>query len=224
MAAQSGKKNCPVLKVIMKHECSGVVIHPRGRVSCGMRSFAFGLGSSPSAFRPSLNLSIVAWSLPPPWVLPIAPKGLVAASTPLSSDAFVETDARSRAETNASLVTALASLPLGKQGKFLPLRSSLQVCLTHLTRITPWSRLSPQVAAAKRRVLLAALALVEHPPPADMQSDPVVAQLAFPLRSGGFGQQLTTPLETDAAFLAATSAADVAMRPHRGARRPPCAP
>jgi hypothetical protein len=42
------------------------------------------------------------------------PEGLVAAGTPLGSDAFVETDARSRAETVASLVTALASLPLGK--------------------------------------------------------------------------------------------------------------
>jgi hypothetical protein len=41
------------------------------------------------------------------------PEGLVAAGTPLGSDAFVETNARSRAETVASLVTALASLPLG---------------------------------------------------------------------------------------------------------------
>jgi hypothetical protein len=46
-----------------------------------------------------------------------------------------------------------------------------------------------------------------------MQSDPVVAQLALPLRSGGFGPRLTTPLEADAAFLAAAGAADVAMRP-----------
>jgi hypothetical protein len=67
----------------------------------------------------------------------------VAAGTPLGSDAFVETDARSRAETVASLVTALASLPLGKQDKFLLLRSSLQARLTHLTRIIPWSQLSP---------------------------------------------------------------------------------
>jgi hypothetical protein len=116
-----------------------------------------------------------------------------------------------RAKTVASLVTALASL--GKQDKFLLLRSSLQVRLTHLTRITPWSRLSPNVAAAERRVLLAALDLVEHPPPADMQSDPVVAQLALPLRFVGFGLRLTTPLEADAAFLAAAGAADVAMRP-----------
>jgi hypothetical protein len=141
------------------------------------------------------------------------PEGLVAAGTPLGSDAFVETDARSRAETVASLVTAIASLPLGKQDKFLLLRSSLQARLTHLTRITPWSRLSPHVAAAERQVLLAALDLVEHPPPAEMQSNPVVAQLALPLCSGGFGLRLTTPLEADAAFLAAAGAADVAMRP-----------
>jgi hypothetical protein len=62
-------------------------------------------------------------------------------------------------------------------------------------------------------VLLAALDLVEHPLPADMQSDPVVTQLALPLRSGGFGLRLTTPLKADAAFLAAASAADVAMWP-----------
>jgi hypothetical protein len=75
----------------------------------------------------------------------------VAAGTPLGSDVLVETDARSRAETVASLVTALASLPLGKQDKFLLLRSSLQARLTHLTRITPWSRLSPHVAAAEQQ-------------------------------------------------------------------------
>jgi hypothetical protein len=61
----------------------------------------------------------------------------VAAGTPLGSDAFVGADARSRAVTVAGLVTALASLPLGKQDKFLLLRSSLQARLTHLTRITP---------------------------------------------------------------------------------------
>jgi hypothetical protein len=139
------------------------------------------------------------------------PEGLVAAGTPLGSDAFVE--ARSRAATVAGLVTALASLHLGRQDKFLLLRSSLQARLTHLTCITPWSRLSPHVAAAERQVLLAALDLVERPPPADMQSDPVVAQLALPLRSGGFGLRLTTPLEADAAFLAAAGAAGVALQP-----------
>jgi hypothetical protein len=41
----------------------------------------------------------------------------VAAGTPLGSDAFVEADARSRAETVAGLVTALASLPLGRPAK-----------------------------------------------------------------------------------------------------------
>jgi hypothetical protein len=107
------------------------------------------------------------------------PEGLVTAGTPLGLDAFAETDARSWAETVTGLVTALASFPLGRQDKFLLLRSSLQVRLTHLNHITPWSRLSPHVAAAERRVLLAALDLVERPPPADMQLDPVVAQLAL---------------------------------------------
>jgi hypothetical protein len=99
-------------------------------------------------------------------------------------------------QTVAGLVTALASLPLGRQDKFLLLRSSLQARLAHLTRITSWSRLSPHVVATERQVLLAALDLVEHPRPAVMQSDPVVAQFALPLRSGGFGLRLTTPLLT----------------------------
>jgi hypothetical protein len=47
----------------------------------------------------------------------------VAAGTPLGSNAFVEADARSQAETVAGLVTALTSLPLGKQDEFLLLRS-----------------------------------------------------------------------------------------------------
>jgi hypothetical protein len=53
-----------------------------------------------------------------------------------------------------------------------------------------------------------------------MQSDPVVAQLALPLRFGGFGLRLTTLLEADAAFLAAAGAADVAMRPASPPFRP----
>jgi hypothetical protein len=50
---------------------------------------------------------------------------------PLGSDAFLKADARSRAETVAGLVSALASLPLGRQDKFLLLRSSLQARLIH---------------------------------------------------------------------------------------------
>jgi hypothetical protein len=79
------------------------------------------------------------------------------------------------------------------------LRSSLNVHLAHLTRVTLWSWLSPHVAAAKQQVLLAAL--VEHHLPAAMQSGPVVAQLALPMRSMEFGLRLTTPVEVNAAFL-----------------------
>jgi hypothetical protein len=43
-----------------------------------------------------------------------------------------------------------------------------------------------------------------------MRSDLVVARLALPLRSGGFGLRLTTHLEADTAFLAAAGAADMA--------------
>jgi hypothetical protein len=126
-------------------------------------------------------------------------------------------------QTVAGLVTALASVPLDRQGKVLLLRSSLQARLTHLTCITPWSQLSTHVAAAKRQVLLAALDLVEHPPLAATQSDPVLAQLALPLRSGGFGLRLTTSLEADAAFLVAAGAT---KKPTWlcGRRRPPFAP
>jgi hypothetical protein len=84
------------------------------------------------------------------------PEALVDAGTPLGSDALVEADARSRAETVAGLVTTLASLPLSRQGKFLLLCSSLQARLSHLTRITMWWRLSPplrcrRTAGASRR-------------------------------------------------------------------------
>jgi hypothetical protein len=150
----------------------------------------------------------------------LRPDGLVAAGTPLGADAFVKANARSQAETVTGLVAALVSLPLGRQDKFLLLRSSLKVRLTHLNRITPWPQLYPHIAAAERQVLLVAPDLVEHPPPAAMRSDPVVAQLELPLRSGGFGLRLTTPLEADAAFMAAAGAADVAMRPVPSLFRP----
>jgi hypothetical protein len=48
----------------------------------------------------------------------------------------------------------------------------------------------------------------------------VLAHLALPLRSRGFGLEFTTPLEADAAFLAAAGAADVAMRPTPRPSRP----
>jgi hypothetical protein len=137
------------------------------------------IGLSPSLLKCAAYAQSAATGLAVASALGIAhrPVGLVAADMPLGSDAFVEADARSWAETVTGLVTVLASLPLGRQDKFLLLRSSLQARLTHLTRITPWSR------------------------------------LALPLRFNGFGLRLTTPLEADAAFLAAAGAADVAMRP-----------
>jgi hypothetical protein len=91
-------------------------------------------------------------------------EGLDAAGTPFGSDAFVEANARCRAAAVQSLVTSLTSLPLPTQNKFLLLRSSLQARLTHLTRTTPWHRLSPHIAAAERQVPLAALLLADHPP------------------------------------------------------------
>jgi hypothetical protein len=139
-------------------------------------------------------------------------EGLVAAGSSLGSDAFVQADAHSRAAAVESLVTSLTSLPLSTQDKFLLLRSSLQARLTHLTRTTPWQRLSPHIAAAERQVLLAALLLVDHPPPEDLPADPVVAQLILPLRFGGFGPRVTTTLEANAAFLAAAGIAEVAMQ------------
>jgi hypothetical protein len=55
----------------------------------------------------------------------------VTAGTPPGSDAFDEASAHS--ETNASLVTTLASRPLGRQCEFLRLCSSLQARLNHFT-------------------------------------------------------------------------------------------
>jgi hypothetical protein len=108
------------------------------------------IGLTPSLSKCAANAQSAATGLAVASALGIAhrPEGLVAAGTTLGSDAFVETDARSRAETVAGLVTALASFPLGRQDKFLLLRSSLQVRLTHLTRITrgrgsPPTSLSP---------------------------------------------------------------------------------
>jgi hypothetical protein len=106
-----------------------------------------------------------------------SPVGLVAAGTPLGSNVFVEADARSRATAVESLVTSLTSVPLPTQDQFLLLRSSLQARLTHLTSTMTWRRFLPHIAAAERQVLLAALLLVDHPPPEDLPADPVVAQL-----------------------------------------------
>jgi hypothetical protein len=46
--------------------------------------------------------------------------------------------------------------------------------------------------------------------PGNLTSDPTVAQLSLPLRSGGFC--LTTPLETDDAFLGASATAEIDLR------------
>jgi hypothetical protein len=122
------------------------------------------------------------------------PDGLVAAGTPLSSDAFVKASARSQVETVASLVAALASRPLGRQDKFLLLRSSLQARLTHPTCITPRSRLSHHIAAAEWQVLFAAFDLVEHPPPAAMRSDRWSPSSPFPCVPAGLAYSSPPPL------------------------------
>jgi hypothetical protein len=85
------------------------------------------IGLTPSLPKCAAYAQSAATSLAVASALGIAhrPVGLVAAGTPLGLDAFVEADARSRAETVADLVTALASLPLGRQDKFLLLCSSL---------------------------------------------------------------------------------------------------
>jgi hypothetical protein len=77
------------------------------------------------------------------------------------------------------------------------------------------------VHTAKRQVPLAALALVEHPPPAAMQSNPVVAQLALPLRSRGLA--CCSPPSLDAGWWTLASVGTPSSRGCSGSSASPCA-
>ena len=104
--------------------------------------------------------------------------------------------------------TGSLSLPLPAQDKFLLLRGSVQLALTHLVRVVAWDSVKGAVQQLQDRVMAAAREIMNHP------HMPAVAeeQLRLPLRHGGFGLMDITELEADAAYLSSAALAHDAMR------------
>jgi Reverse transcriptase (RNA-dependent DNA polymerase) len=156
-----------------------------------------------------------------------SPDGIVAAGTPIGTHAFEAQHAASRADAACKLVDALRALPLRVQSQFLLLRLSLAPRLAHLLRTVEWERIAPSVRRLESEVHAAARSLLHMPPAVagafgagDSACARAAAQIALPIRHGGFGLPVVGALEADAARLSAAALAQAAM----AAAHPPFRP
>jgi Reverse transcriptase (RNA-dependent DNA polymerase) len=149
--------------------------------------------------------------------------GLIVAGTPIGSDAFVAAHAAARADHVCQLVDDLAALPVTAQAHFCLLRSSLAARMTHLPRTVPWIHLAPSMRRVEDKIHDAAFAIMRRPRVDSLAT----AQLALPLRFGGFGLPTSDELGASAAFLSAAALTQATMSSGSASFRPfdgPCGP
>eukprot|EP00892_Ulva_mutabilis_P001615 jgi/Ulvmu1/11454/UM076_0029.1 len=140
--------------------------------------------------------------------VPLRPHGVTCAGTPIGHTPYVKDYCNRRATTACAKIDRFLSLPLPAQDKFLLLRGSVQLALTHLVRVVAWDSVKDAVQRLQDRVMAAAREIMHHP------QMPTVAeeQLRLPLRHGGFGLMDVTEQEADAAYLSSAALAHDAMR------------
>eukprot|EP00892_Ulva_mutabilis_P005744 jgi/Ulvmu1/3541/UM164_0007.1 len=139
--------------------------------------------------------------------VPLRPHGVTCAGTPIGHTPYVKDYCNRRATTACAKIDRLLSLPLPAQDKFLLLRGSVQLALTHLVRVVAWDSVKDAVQRLQDRAMAAAREIMHHP------QMPTVAeeQLRLPLRHGGFGLMDVTEHEADAAYLSSAALAHDAM-------------
>lgn len=103
-----------------------------------------------------------------------AAEGLVAAGTPVGTEAFIRSHVRQKVSEVMELVDRLCALPdpLTKQDKFVILTQSLQHKVSHLPRTIPWRLLKDDFAALSIHLCKVALSLFNMPlAPTDQPDD-----------------------------------------------------
>jgi hypothetical protein len=154
-----------------------------------------------------------------------APDGLVVVGSPIGPAAFQSAFVSAQADETCRSIDALEQLVLPAQSVLLLLRRSHQHRMGHLVRTVPWALCEPHVRRVERRILDAVSSLFRLP----YSAVDARAQLALPLRHGGFGLQVMSARVADAAFLAAAALAQAVVqhppfRPFNGASRGRLAP
>ena len=134
--------------------------------------------------------------------------GLVAAGSPIGTDAFLAAYANERANDVCKSIDDMLDTPLPTQDKYIILRSSAQMRLAHLPRVAGWNHIGEAVKRVEHKVVQAAFCIMRHP----VQEAVRDGQLTLPLRLGGMGIRTTSALEASAAFLSAAAVTETAMR------------
>jgi hypothetical protein len=132
--------------------------------------------------------------------------GLVAAGTPIGTDAFVAASAQKQADAVCKAMDDLMALPLPTQDQFIILRSSLQTRIAHFPRLAPWHIVEAATLQVQNKAISTALQIMKRPDHDDTR------QLTLPLRFGGMGIQSITASTAHAAFLSAAAMTETALR------------
>jgi hypothetical protein len=145
-----------------------------------------------------------------------APEGLIAAGTPVGTTAFEAASAATCADEACTLMDRMQALPLADQDRWLLLHGSLQRQVAHLPRGSQWEQVGPAVHQAEPKAVACALAITGH----TTEKGSLTDQITLPLRHGDLGLSRTSPALGRAAYLAASTAAHIAMRGGPEAFRP----
>ena len=132
--------------------------------------------------------------------------GLVAAGTPIGSDAFVQQFVETRRQEARKLIEKLLACPspiTSVQDKWMVLTRSLQQRMLHLGRTIPWEQAGPALERHDADIIRAALHLfdLENPTAHGLSELAVVRQMHLPLKFGGFALHPFTRDVCSAAFL-----------------------
>eukprot|EP00892_Ulva_mutabilis_P006577 jgi/Ulvmu1/4291/UM002_0011.1 len=95
--------------------------------------------------------------------VPLRPHGVTCAGTPIGHTPYVKDYCNRRATTACAKIDRLLSLPLPAQDKFLLLRGSVQLALTHLVRVVAWDSVKDAVQRLQDRVMAAAREIMHQP-------------------------------------------------------------
>ncbi len=141
--------------------------------------------------------------------VPHRPEGLTVVGVPIGKPDFQKDTVNARASKVIGLVDLLRSLPkLGCQAQWCVIRWSLNVRMTHYLRVLPWDLICSALRRVEGRVLKAAQELFQLPA---HLPDKLIAQLAAPIRHGGFALTTASPTVARAAFLSGAAMAQIVM-------------